>query len=319
MPKQVKERVSKKSFYFSIITSIRNHNKLPSLGLSKQAMNYYVQRLKKEGIIKKKGYGVWEYVGGKKEQKEVKKRVYGCHSIRGHNFQFRLSIPQIQNWFRMNDFFKKKAIRDKLDQKKILYQEVGKTWKGHKLLILGQTVILCPKCILIYFKQQESFYSVSDANSCKINAIDQFLSIIQRLEGLLGVSFKMGGQYKFKVFNQHYARVKDSLAKYANESKKVVKCYYDGRCWLLVDKSLNQDEFETVDPKTSDKDQDNLIVPLFNDLKEHFENTGEVITFSKVLIAINEQNKAILNQQEQINSLLYKKPEPLDKRDSYFG
>jgi DNA-binding Lrp family transcriptional regulator len=55
----------------SIIDEIQSGNHpsriASSMGLSKQSLNYYIRKLKSEGIIEKKGYGVWEV---KKEVKE---------------------------------------------------------------------------------------------------------------------------------------------------------------------------------------------------------------------------------------------------------
>jgi len=81
--------------YLSIIQGIISGQNLEeiaeSLGKSKQALNRYVQNLKKQGYIKKVGYGVWDidkkyseekFIQGRKEEKtkedgNIKRRSKG--------------------------------------------------------------------------------------------------------------------------------------------------------------------------------------------------------------------------------------------------
>lgn len=62
--KEVKKEVKSQNFYLSIFNQIRE-GKRPAqikkeLNISKQNLQYYINKLKKEGYISKKGYGVWE-------------------------------------------------------------------------------------------------------------------------------------------------------------------------------------------------------------------------------------------------------------------
>lgn len=91
-------------FYLSIIDSIKKGYKLPNLPISKQNMNYYISKLKKEGIIKRIGYGTWELTGDY-TPKQVKKKVkitsthtkklftFSDDDTRGHAFIFRFKLP----------------------------------------------------------------------------------------------------------------------------------------------------------------------------------------------------------------------------------
>ena len=56
-------KISKSHFYFSVLSAIKQHNdirRLVNTKFSKQRLNYYIQNLKKQGYIKKLGYGTWQ-------------------------------------------------------------------------------------------------------------------------------------------------------------------------------------------------------------------------------------------------------------------
>lgn len=61
---QNKVKTFRKSFYFSVLSEIRsglNPNQISKkYGLKKQNIAYYIATLKKQGFIKKVGYGTWE-------------------------------------------------------------------------------------------------------------------------------------------------------------------------------------------------------------------------------------------------------------------
>jgi len=74
------KEVKKESFYLAICDKIKQ-GKRPSeikedLEMSKQTLQYHLNKLKKRGIISKKGYGVWEV------KKEVKNFSLGSRKIR---------------------------------------------------------------------------------------------------------------------------------------------------------------------------------------------------------------------------------------------
>ena len=120
--------------YLCIISYVQTKNKLPTLGMSKQSRNRYVSRLKKWGIIKKRGYGFWVFIGEKDWQKEVNKQGNDTKNIGGHAFHYRLRLPDLKNWDKREKF---------LIKYKIPYVPSKAVWKGYRLIILGYKVWLC--------------------------------------------------------------------------------------------------------------------------------------------------------------------------------
>jgi regulator of RNase E activity RraB len=136
---------------------------------------------------------------------------------------------------------------------------------------------------------------------------------------------------------QHYGKVRDTLAKFCNKNKEKISVKNDNGEWFIIDNSFNLNESETVHKDTAIDDMDRIGKPVLNDLgvgvaivmndvKEHYEKTGETLTLSKILQVFNQQQQIVSNQQEQIlqltkliNEMSYKSPESLKPRDSYFG
>ena len=73
--KEVKKVKIDKNFYLYVIKYIKQHGKLPQLGISKQAMNYHLKKLKALNIINKIGYGVWAVDSDKWEQFQFQEKV----------------------------------------------------------------------------------------------------------------------------------------------------------------------------------------------------------------------------------------------------
>ena len=294
------------SFYLSIVSYIKLHNKLPNLSLSKEARNYYVKKLKLDGIIFNIGYGVWSVDWDKWEQlcfiEKVKKQGSDVKSIRGHGFHYKVAIPKLSNWNNREDYLKKNNI---------LYVRSNANWKGFRVMINKYKAWLCDNSIVIYAPKNKSFYNWT-AEMSRFNAINELFNIMSHLESMLSVDLKIEGKYLYKVSKQHYASIKDEMARLVNKDSSKIVIRYNGQEWLLFDRSLNVDEQETIHPQDAHVDMDNIIKPFYNDLKEHYVKTNEALTIGGLLQLIN-------SQQEQINSLIYKKPDKLDKRDSYFG
>jgi len=266
----------------AIIDHVKEHGTLPNLSVSKQARNYHVKRLKIDGILKKIGYSVWEV----DEQKQVKiqhlKQVKKQHSdakiIRGHGFHYRVRIPSIPNWHKRAVF---------LEQKGIINKESQATWKGQRLIIRNYKVWLLDNSIVIYAPKGKSFYDIL-ASKSKRAATYELEQILIRLEAILGANLKIKGNYQFKISKQHYARIKDYIAHDYNKNKKKLNLYINDDHWLVIDHSLNRDELETLKPDSADNDQDKVVGPFLNDLKDHHDRTGESLTIGKVLQIANK-------------------------------
>jgi hypothetical protein len=148
--------------------------------------------------------------------------------------------------------------------------------------------------------------------------------ILVSIENLLNIKLKTSKGYNFRISRNHYARINNLIAKESNKNDGL-KLYYDGKLWLLTDKSFNTDELETVSSSTGVLDQDN-IGEFLNDFKRISDITGEVPKFSKIFEVLNKTSQIIEMQNVQIgqltstlNELMYKPVEKLKDRDSYFG
>lgn len=269
-----------KNFYYSVLRLLRNNHNLTyvsnELNISKQKLNYYIKPLKIDGIINKIGKGVWEVNEEKLKNysignvgKIVKKssavanshlqsKVFTMDSVRGHAFQFTLKISKLSNWKRRREYLYKKDIK---------YKEIGSNWKGERILVDNYKVWLTPISIVVYFPNFKSFMGKT-AKDTKNYAIYEFKRIISKVETLLRVSFRINNNYKFKVSRQHYALIKNSLARQYDKEGKRLFCYTAEGLWFIIDNSYNLHEAETVHKDTGLTDNEK-VQNWFNGLKEN--------------------------------------------------
>lgn len=240
--------------------------------LNKKTLQYHLSSLRRRGIINKIGYGVWEI---KKElpQKEVSKSTrVGRHNtqkfrlllrpdiVRGHAFQFVLSLPKnMRNWDRREELLTEAGIK---------FEPLAHIFGGGQRIILnGNKVHLTNKSIVIY--EQESF--IADlASESQSHAISHFLAFVKALERHLRADFSTFGVYRFKVTKQHYALIKNALAKQYDKEGKKLQCYAANGLWLEIDNSFNLHELETPHPRTS-VDDNEKVQKFFNYVKGGFD------------------------------------------------
>jgi len=261
-----------------------------SLGIKKTTLQYYLSTLKKAGLIKKKGYGVWEICGEYDEKKfkkssrvasdKLKKNLnlLKPDTVRGHAFQFTLKIPKLRNW-------------ENREQKlKVPFKPItlGGQVRGQSILFRGRKVWLLNNSIIIY---EKSSYLAETAKESKSHAINEFLNLVKGLERFLGADFSFKGNYSFKVSRQHYALVKNALAKQYDREGNKLEVYNQQGLWFLIDNSFNLHEAETVHPQTSDLDNEK-VQTYFNNIKESpIESIkGFTPTFVLSSLAQNAQN-----------------------------
>jgi len=275
----------KKQFYFTIISSVMNTGKLPSekkTGVSKQARNPYIKRLKLDGVIHKRGYGVWEVDQKKAEdflmQKEVKrskKCTLGVSTnvppknlpIRGHNYQIKLHI------------------RDSIELKKILIRKYNGKYinKGGtaRILLYDRIIWINKNSIIVHFKPSESIFADSASDASK-SAIYEFRRTIRRIENDIGRMLWINKEYQIEILRAEYANINNELAKDFNRRQDKLKVIDNGKCWLLIDNSFNLNECETVG-MNSEINMDGVVMPFFNDIKRQFEREGKPVLFSDLL------------------------------------
>lgn len=317
---KLKKITADPDFKFSVINAIKlgiAPSKLAErLGMKLGHLEYYLKPFKIVGILVKKGYGTWGINEQKYQEflqdKDVKKSSAVANSqlpksltskpIRGHGFQFTLKIPKLENWDKRSEFLKKNSID---------FKPIGSNWKGQRIIVRGHKVWLTPVSIVIYAPKYESWFATTAEHS-RSHAIYDFLQLVRSIENLLKASLEIKKQHWFRVSRQHYGLVKNSLAiQYDKEDKKLYISNPKGQ-WFVIDNSYNLHEAETLSPESANKDMDNVVKPLFDDLdslqvkhkdffgepenakeilndaKDHFDSTGEILTLSKVLAVINK-------------------------------
>lgn len=302
----------KDNFYLTIINHIKEKNCLPDHPISNQHRNYYVSKLKRRGIIKKIGYGVWELTNKQVKDFDIQQvKLMGSDgkNIRAHGFHFRIRLPKLYNWDKRVNYLRTRNIN---------FISSNASWEGQRIIIKKCKVWLTNKSIVVYYPKGLDFYG-NTANESKNYALIYFNDIISSIESKLGIDLKYMGNHQIKICKQHYAKVKDSIANQYNKEGKKVWGYVNEENWLVIDHSKGFAELETVHPVSADHDQDKIILPLLNGIKEHYEKTGESLTLNGMLQVINAQQEEISKLSNTIQSMIYKKPDKLDLRDNYFG
>jgi hypothetical protein len=271
-------QVKSQKLYLSIINTIRTSGKLPSLSINKQLLNYYICKLKSDAVIRRIGYGVWAVDEQKFNEWQLKTsttyQVKAVKNIRGHGFTFCFRINVPSGWHKRAEY---------LDSKGIRYRKIR---QGISLKHGKYTIWLCSNSIIIYFPQEKSVYSSTAAHS-QLQALYKAEELIRSMESLLSCSFKINKKYRVKISRQHYAKIKDELAKDMNRKGEKLYIEYEGKGWLLIDNSLALHELEAIDNKASVQDIDKVVVPFFNDLRSYYNQTGEAPLMSQVIVALN--------------------------------
>ena len=240
--KQVKILTDKKNFNFTIL-SLLKQGKNPAkiskdLSISMPNLAYYLRRMKKEGLIIKRGYGVWEVL---KEVKILTK--YGSNLprdyVRGHAFVWRLYFPkEIKGYDQRIERLRELDMHFKL---------VGVTKNIPRIKVLGRKIWLCRDHIRIFEKKSASFYGDNAVESRK-RAFTEVLEIIRVLENKLGVSLK---PLNIETAREHYALIKNDLAIDQNKQGIIWRISDKDGEWLLIDDSLGQGgELENIGKKS---------------------------------------------------------------------
>lgn len=277
-------------FVFQQIKAGLNPAKISQqFNLKKQRVDYYLSSLKERGLIKKVGYGTYEILKNYEQKKSKKTTRIDMHnprdnldlfkpdSVRAHAFQFTLSInPNLRNWDKREHLLKQAGIK---------FKPLRLYGGAQSLQFKGRKVWLTRKSIIIF---EKSSYMAENSTEARKYAVYDFLAFVGALERYLKADFGATRQdrLKFKVSRQHYALIKNALAKqYDKEGKKLEVSNEKGQ-WFIIDNSFNLNEAETIHPQTADKD--NIKVQaFFNGIKKFEGFTPEFVVNS---IGQNAQN-----------------------------
>jgi len=305
----------KKGIIVQIIDSIVRTNKIPSykdLNITTDMLKYYLGKLKRARVVEKKGYNEW--LINKDELKKLKvkevikssavkktatrlSKVPKGKLVRAHGFRFSLELPRSIKW---------KSRKKILTKNKIKFKKVFNSDFCEGINYRGYILFLTDNKIVITFPKGRSYYAKTSILG-KNYAIYDAIELIKKLEKLFKLSFKIDNDYRLKLFRQHYAKVNDALAlKYAKDEKKL-KIRNEEGVWCITDYSFHKDELETVNSKTSDSDMDNVILPFMNDLKSHYDKTGEMLKFTQLMTLSNNNvvaiNTLVQNQMEYAENI----------------
>ena len=253
-----------KSLYLTIFNAIKQGKNLKEikkeLGFSKQRLYHYLKSMQAENQIRKVGYGTWEINTGIEVKESAR---IGSPEVRCHSFLFTIAIPtSVSNW---------KSRRAILTKQAIPFIEINSIIGGaERIIYKGRKVILTNKSILVY---EPASYFTDSAMEGKSKAIANLRTFTNKLCTYLGINLPA---FQFKVSRQHYALVRNELAKQYNDKGEKLHIKDENGLWAVIDKSLGEDEFEAVHSKTSPADC-TILQDFFNDLKENPTKISEVV------------------------------------------
>ena len=244
--------------------------------LSKQKLQYYLDNLKKDGAIKKIGYGVWQ---------TSKDRV--ANLCRGHGFMWYIKLPhEIKEWDKQ------------LEKKGINYKRINRGFT-YQIYFKDNKIWLSKNSLIIY--DIHSYFGSNAIESRKYSFFE-LKSILNGLELKLGINLRTKeGNFMVRPARQHYSLIKNCLAIQCNKEGKKINVYNEKGIWFTIDNSFNLDEAETIHPKTALTDSLG-IQKYFNEHKEtKFEITPKFIlnSFNQMIAIQLETNKQLLEYKEQ--------------------
>lgn len=128
--------------------------------------------------------------------------------------------------------------------------------QGLSLEVRGHRVKVFSKSFEVYFKPSWSGFAESADASYGL-ALGELREVVGEFQRLLGV--RLPGKLRFSVGRQHYALVRNELARdYLDRGVKLGLVGEDGKLWLLIDNSLQLEELETVHAERARPDNDKV-------------------------------------------------------------
>jgi DNA-binding Lrp family transcriptional regulator len=235
------------------------------LEISKSNLSYYLDKLKKEGIVEYKGSGVWLV------QKTLPTRKFKKRHCRGHAFIWKIELGRKIDW------------KKHIEKSNISFKEQSNN-KVLRIILNSKKIWLTSKGLIIY--EPKDFFGENSYIS-KGKAVFEMDRTIKQLFNKLGLSLI---SYKFKTSREHFGLIKNELARqYNDKGEKLHIVSENGKEWMWIDDSLSLGELETNEMNINKSLQD-----FWNDNKKH--NFKVTPTF--VLNSINQvtQNQLMFNQ-----------------------
>jgi hypothetical protein len=246
----------------SIISRLKEGKKAKEiakeLNISNSNLSYYLGKLKKDSLIKYKGNGIWLVQKLPPTPSTQKK-------IRGHAFVWKIELKEI-NW------------KKYLDNSKINYKEQS-NGKVLRIFFLGKKVWLTKKGMVIYEPYNYWGSNSYEAKGKAVFNLDRFIK---------NLLFKLKIRelpYKFTTSREHFAIVKNELARQYNDKGEKMYIENEGGVWMWIDFSHGINELEN-----NNVDTNKMVQDFWNDnLKHKFQVTPSFI--------LNAINKVTQNQQ----------------------
>jgi hypothetical protein len=266
--------------------------------MTKQALNKYVCRLKKSGIIKKVGYATYEtskpldlYPGVtttrvcSKGLPSIGNIGVKSDMVRLHNIVFKLKVESPLSW------------SSRLKSGDLVF----KTLKNGVLSFNFDnfTVWLCKSSVVVYFNSGVDFVADTINEALKLG-VNAFFNLLPVLEEVLKVSLRHNERYVWSLDRKHLSLVKNALASDYNLRKEKLRVYDTKGCWLVVDDSYNLNELELVRSATN-KTEAERVQAFFNDLK-----SGQLILLSDLYNLITALTTANVVMTKNIAYLMNK-------------
>jgi hypothetical protein len=229
----------------SIISKFKDGKKAKEvskeLRISNSNLSYYLGKLKKRGILKYKGFGIWVVQKSLPTQSTNKEQK----PVRGHAFIWKIKFEKHINW------------EEKLKQSKIDYK-LQSNGKVFRIFFNGRKIWLKEKGMIIY--EPFNFWG-SNSYESKGKAVYNLDRLIKNLFFKLKISEI---PYKFTTSREHFALVKNELARQYNSSGEKLYVEDEGGVWMWIDFSHGVDELENNNVDINKSVQD-----YWNDHKRH--------------------------------------------------
>lgn len=265
----MKDKEVKKNFELDILNSIKkglNPSKIAiQLNISLPNLSYYLSSLKKQGVIKKIGYGVWEVIPSGEVKILSQEGSSQVKKVRGHAFIWKIKPNKSFNWIEI------------LNNLKVPYEMKG-LQNTPRIIIDNKKVLLGKNFITIFEPKGNNFWGENPIQSKK-NAIQSFLVTMEGIFNLFG-EFK----YNFRVRRQHYGFVNSKDAIHFESKRQSILIKNEKGYWFSIDYSSNKyREAETI----SEKEADIHGLQYQNYMNSH-ERTNFKVTPEFTLEAINK-------------------------------
>jgi hypothetical protein len=246
-------------------------------GVSNKAVYQTIKQLKQKGLLSK----------SYKSIENIQSTIQGNARFRLHGLEFNIQILHLSE----------------------LYKKIRK--KANHILIDGNTVRLYNNSLEVYCSK--SFFGDSVQKVTKDSAV-YINRLFLRLENEFKIIIVKDRTQNIRIVNAHYSEINNSLAKECNIKKERIKVYSnDGKLWFLIDNSFNLNEAETVNPKTSKVDMEEVVAPFFNDLREN-----EAVTMSEIkhlLFLVIKENKDTATGLNSVVQILKAQMQPIQQEE----